>query len=239
MARRLAPGLRARAESRERQQRKAAKSLASQTDDVIRRTINRALRQGPDALLDLPRRIEAALEKEFTKAARTSYNGWNRAIKASTRATRGAGAPTDARVKGWVDRGIKGKTWRDRLAIHGRTVARAVLQAQQEGGSRRAIARAAAESLSRMRADAATLARTESHRIDQLARDQAAKDVAGDRLSGWSYATAKDERVRPHHRRREGKFYAVGAKRIPLPDGPNCRCYYLPVYRAIRVRKKA
>ena len=81
-----------------------------------------------------------------------------------------------------------------------------------------------------------TTARTEGNRLDQWARERAIRDAvkADDKprkVIAWRYTIHPDTpTVRPSHRIRDGRRFKVGTRRIPLPDGPGCRCWYLPVF---------
>jgi SPP1 gp7 family putative phage head morphogenesis protein len=83
-----------------------------------------------------------------------------------------------------------------------------------------------------------TLVRTQ-HSIGRNARTWI--DTIDDpRVWGYAYRTAEDERVRPAHAAMDGKRYP---KRHPFwrryapPNGWNCRCELVPVYRGTRLAR--
>ncbi len=222
-------GLGKAGEARQNAQRKVEDALGRKIAGVVERAWGRDVRRGKKGaknLRALPDELEGILEFELRKAARTSYRGWRRAVAKSTPATRDAPPASQEVIDRMVERSLKGKTWRKRLGEHGKR-AMAALRAAKTPEER-------AAAIGKLRAQAAALARTEAARLNQQARDRAVQDHAGDRLAGWKYQTMEDSRVRPLHARRHGKVYKKGQKRIALPDGPNCRCWYVPVLKAVR-----
>lgn len=83
--------------------------------------------------------------------------------------------------------------------------------------------------------------RTEAVRIAQQDARQREEDLLGDVTAGMVIQAVLDNRTRPEHRRRHGTVYhrqrdgtyrdARGNLAPVLPDAPNCRCYYVRIYR--------
>lgn len=180
--------------------RDAAEKRARAHDRNTKALAGRVVRRGG---LDRER-IERALTSELDALARQSYRGWRRVVTGSTGVSAGRDLPDPDRITKAVEGALAGATWRERVRRGELTPARV-----------------------------AAIARTEANRINNAMRDMATRDAlraAERKVVAWVYTTQLDDRVRPSHRARHGKRFKVGERRIRLPDGTNCRCYYLPVW---------
>lgn len=95
--------------------------------------------------------------------------------------------------------------------------------------------------------DSRSIVRTESGKVIERGQ-RASERRLGPGLEGRFLLSVGDDRVRPLHRHRHGRFYKRDGnrfvavpppKRLPeepfilpkLPDAPNCRCFTVPVYK--------
>ena len=117
-------------------------------------------------------------------------------------------------------------------------VSRAVLEGIEQGRSTKAILK-----------EIYAIGRSTARRAELIARDQVGKGLASIMeaqqrdlgLKKFRWVTSRDERVRPAHRRLDGKVFtwAQGAPRHIEPAGypgmaPLCRCAALPIYEELR-----
>lgn len=160
-------------------------------------------------------------------------------IESKTRTVLGAlfeilKAPETLEVLSIINAPVNGKTWRERLStmtsqrISSARVAKAVAVAYSAGGNIEDVRRAIRPLVQSSAAAARTIARTESVRVANAMAERSMSQ-AGSALLGYTYNATLDDVVRPEHAARNGRVYKVGEKRIELPDGPNCRCWYTPI----------
>lgn len=74
------------------------------------------------------------------------------------------------------------------------------------------------------------IVRTETARVHNQLAEQKFKLYADD-IAGYQILSQLDSRVRPEHAVRHGRIFPVGKARPSLPDAPNCRCYYAPIFK--------
>lgn len=74
------------------------------------------------------------------------------------------------------------------------------------------------------------IVRTETARVHNELAEQSFQEHAGD-IAGFQILSQLDSRVRPEHAARHGRIFPVGKARPSLPDAPNCRCYYAPIFK--------
>lgn len=229
---RVPSGLPRRALSRQSAQQIDVDSLARSVDSLVRNEFRLSFRGGTniERIANIHNRVGTILERELRRIANKAYRGWRRALIATTRDIPGRGAPSEEDVLAAINARLARRTWRQRLANHRINRSKAIRLTR--GKSRVEAAQALMPDANRLRARASTLARTEAERINQIMRDRASRDVLGERLVGWRYVTARDDRVRASHRADDRRLFRVGERRIRLPRAPNCRCYYLPVVSA-------
>lgn len=184
-------------------------------------------------VLELQGRLEPLMRRELMGLGQTSYRGWSRAWTAATGLRRTRPEPGVVETQEIVDFPFLGQAWPSRLRAHMPTQEDLMRVFRPEPGRTREQAFADLERLAgRVAARVATLARTEANRVNQVMSDRAAQDVLGtDGVAGWRYMTMDDERVRPEHRVLHGRAYALDEARPAVPNGPNCRCFYVPIMR--------
>ena len=182
-------------------------------------------------VLALQDRLETVMRRDLLALGQTSYRGWARAWTRATGLRRTRAEPGVDETLGVVDQPFLGQTWATRLAAHMPTMGDLMRVFRPGEGRSRADAFADLEKLAaRVVARVATLARTEANRVNQSMSDRAAADTIGDDgIAGWRYMTMDDERVRPEHRLLHGRVYRASEERPAVPNGPNCRCFYVPV----------
>lgn len=182
-------------------------------------------------VLALQERLEPLLRSELLGLGQTSYRGWSRAWTRATGLRRMRAEPGVVETLEIVDFPFLGQTWSQRLRTHMPTMEDLLRVFRPEPGRTREQVFADLERLAaRVAARVATLARTEANRANQVMSDRAAGDVLGaDGVAGWRYMTMDDERVRPEHRVLHGRAYALDEARPAVPNGPNCRCFYVPI----------
>lgn len=97
------------------------------------------------------------------------------------------------------------------------------------GRSTREIAKSIQSMAHRSKASATRIARTEIHRVNVAGQEQSLRSAFGKSIKSWKYTATLDDRTRAHHANQDGNTFNDDQPRPLLPDGPNCRCTYVPV----------
>lgn len=227
---RLLRKIRSPARSRERVSVQQADRVAKRMDRVLAQRIEAALRaeSSPATIARLAQQVTGELQGLLTREAERSYTAWRRLTAQAAKTNSDAATPSQLDLTRAANRPHAGQTWRTRLRDHGPTEAQ--VRRAMRGADSPASRRQAVRDLFRQpRARIKALARTETQRVDNIMRERAMQDVVGERIVGWRYTTQGDNRVRPEHRRLDGRVYSLSERRPPMPNGPGCRCYWLPV----------
>jgi len=130
---------------------------------------------------------------------------------------------------------VNGLTWRERLSgmtsrrVSQRGIANAVAEAYAAGGNIDDVTRAVRPLVHESSTAARRIARTESLRVANEMHERS-MDEAGDIVIGHTYTATLDAVTRPEHAARHGRVVKKPGYRIALPDGPNCRCEWIPIF---------
>jgi len=150
------------------------------------------------------------------------------------------------RVSAIVKSPVEGVTWEKRIAALSRramnfdAIAAELSKGIAEGKNPRAMVTSLMPFVDGYRAGAARIARTETLRVHNQARQETFESFK-DVMAGQRIVETLDERTRPHHQERHGTIYVEpeyesqfpGARSMSewfdLPDEPNCRGVWQPV----------
>lgn len=209
---------------------RTVRSLKREVRDAFANLLRgRITRAKVDRVVLLHERLEGIMRRDLSASASTSYRGWSRTITKATGIRRKVTEPGAVEVERVVMQPLAGERWTQRLERHSPTVA----DLMNVFGGRRPradVLRDLEAMAGRVSARVGALARTEAHRVNQAMSERAAKDLLGaQEIVGWRYMTMDDERVRPEHRLLHGRIYQSGTPRPTIPNGVQCRCFYLPV----------
>lgn len=146
-------------------------------------------------------------------------------------------------AKSLIMKGFRGQTWEQRLhkwtnkAINTDKIATIIAAGIQRGDDIDKISKRVEPLVGGLGSAAARLVRTEYHRVANLSNEQVYTDF-GDLIIGYQLIEIRDEVTRPWHAARSGTIYwkpRIGRepntnKKPQLPDEPNCRGTYSPVF---------
>lgn len=137
-----------------------------------------------------------------------------------------------AEVDAIISQKVAGVTWQQRLRHWSRKISDVgalkdrLAQLYSRGANIDEMARELKPLVSMIEASARRIARTEGMRIANMTNDKTYEDAGVDE---FLYHATLDDVVRPEHAADHGKVFTKKNK-IPLPRGPNCRCWYSPVF---------
>lgn len=151
--------------------------------------------------------------------------------------------PNRQEARAIINKGFRGQNWKSRMnkwstkiTDHDK-VAELIAQGAANGEDIDKTAKKVAKYVGNLGASARRIVRTEYHRVANKAQEKVYSQF-GDAIVGYQIVAVRDERTRPSHRHRSGTiFWKPRTNKRPstnqkpeLPDAPNCRCSYVPVF---------
>jgi len=217
--------------------------------------INGVLAEKPPAheirqvLLKAYPQMENTLERSFVDLA---YWAWNSSVSAWGKTYHLGEAeaikpevfsvfdpPPRARILEIIRKPVAGETWKQRLnkwshrIVSKEQLIDRIARTYSEGGNLEDLKRAILPLVRNVETTARRIARTEGMRIaGEMANETFLQER--DEIVAYHLNATLDSHTRPEHRARDGRCYLPGPDGgVPwvVPDKPNCRCHWTPVFR--------